>query len=186
MNGKLTKDEMFESIYRSCEEDVYRACLHLTMDEDLACEMTQQAFVNFYERFDTIEVECAKAYLISSAKHLLYNYYRKTSREWKPDENDEELQALEPTVESVEEQYFESVRRMMEKKLSDEILMDLRERHENWYEVIYRLFFLDMTHEEAAADLGITKDILYSRLHRAKLWIQKNYKENFEKVTGTA
>lgn len=183
MNGKLTKDEMFESIYKSCEKDVYRACLHLTMDHDLASDMTQQAFVNFYERFDVMEIESAKAYLISSAKYLTYNYYRRISRECSPDENDEEFQTLGLTVESVEEQYFGNIRRMMARELTDEILMNLKERHESWYEIIYRLFFRNMTHEEIAADLGITKDVLYSRLHRAKLWILKNYKENFDKIT---
>lgn len=182
MKHELTKEEMFESIYRSCEEDVYRACLHLTMEEDLACEMTQQAFVNFYERFDTLEVDSAKAYLIGSARNLVYNYYRKTRRELKLD--DEEFQKIEPTTESVEEQYFEDIRKMMIKGLTNEILMDLKECHETWYEIIYRMFFRDMTHEEIAIELGVTKEVVYSRLHRAKLWIQKNYKENFDKVTG--
>ena len=181
MKYELTKEEMFESIYRSYEEDVYRACLHLTMEEDLAREMTQQAFVNFFERFDTLEVECAKAYLIGSARNLVYNYYRKTRKEWRLD--DEEFREIEPITESVEEQYFEDIRKMMIKELTDEILMDMKECHETWYEIIYRIFFRDMTHEEIAIELGITKEVLYSRLHRAKLWIQKNYTENFDKIT---
>ena len=69
MEYKSTKEEMFESIYRSYEDDVYRACLHLAFDEDLARDMTHQAFVNFYERFDTLEIECVKAYLIRSARN---------------------------------------------------------------------------------------------------------------------
>lgn len=181
MKQELTKEEMFESIYRSYEEDVYRACLHLTMEEELASDMTQQAFMNFYERFDTLEVDSMKAYLIGSARNLVYNYYRKARREVQLD--DEEFQKIGSTIESVEEQYFKDIRRMMKKELADEILMDLKECHEKWYEVIYRIFFRDMTHEEIAIELGVTKEVVYSRLHRAKLWIQKNYKENFNKAT---
>lgn len=186
MKHEGTKEERFESIYSSYEKDVYRACLHLAMDEDIAHDMTQQAFVNFYERFETLEVECVKAYLIQSAKNLTYNYFRKINREWLPSEEDEELPALEPATESTEELYFEDVRKMMIKTLTDEIMEDLKEKHENWYVVIYRMFFLDMTHEQIAAELEVTKDVIYSRLHRAKLWIQKNYKDHIKKLTDIA
>lgn len=182
MKQELTKEEMFESIYRSYEKDVYRACLHLTMEEEMAFDMTQQAFMNCYERFDTLEVDSIKAYLIGSARNLVYNYYRKTRREVQLD--DEEFRKIEPTIESVEEQYFKDIKRMMKKELTNAILMDLKERHGKWYEVIYRIFFRNMTPEEIAVELGVTKEVVYSRLHRAKLWIQKNYKENFDKVTG--
>lgn len=186
MKHEGTKEERFESIYSSYEKDVYRACLHLAMDEDIAHDMTQQAFVNFYERFETLEVECVKAYLIQSAKNLTYNYFRKINREWLPSEEDEELPALEPATESTEELYFEDVRKMMIKTLTEEIMEDLKEKHENWYVVIYRMFFLDMTHEQIAAELEVTKDVIYSRLHRAKLWIQKNYKDHIKKLTDIA
>ena len=53
MEYESTKEEKFDSIYRSYAKDVYRACLHISQNEDLAQEMTQQAFVNFYERFET-------------------------------------------------------------------------------------------------------------------------------------
>lgn len=182
MKPKETKEEMFESIYRSYEKDVFRACLHLTMERELAREMTQQTFVNFYEHFDKVEIENVKAYLIRTARNVTYNYYRKTNRERKLDDDEDKSQTEEPTVESVEEQYFEDVRKMMRKELSGEILMDLKEQHEEWYDIIYRMFFKGMTHSEVAIELGITKDVLYSRLHRAKLWIQKNYREDFEKV----
>lgn len=186
MKHEATKEEKFESIYRAYEKDVYRACLHITMDEELARDMTQQAFVNFYERFETLKVECVKAYLIQSAKNLMYNYFRKTDREWFPSEEDKELPEFEPVTESTEELYFEDVRKMMIKTLTDEIMEDLKENHENWYVIIYRIFFLDMTHEEIAAELELTKDVIYSRLHRAKLWIQKNYKNHIKKLTDTA
>ena len=105
---------------------------------------------------------------------------------WVPSEEDEELSVLEPAIESTEELYFEDVRKMMIKTLTDEIMEDLKENHENWYVVLHRMFFLDMTHEEIAAELGLTKDVIYSRLHRAKLWIQKNYKNHIKKLTDTA
>ena len=61
MEQKMTKDEMFDSIYRSCAVEVYNACLRVAKSEDLAQEMTQQAFVNFYERFEKVNPESAKS-----------------------------------------------------------------------------------------------------------------------------
>lgn len=186
MEYESTKEERFESIYRSYEADVYRACLHLAQDEYLAEEMTQQAFVNFYERFDTLEIECVKGYLIQSAKNLIYNYYRDTQKEWKPDEEEEELLEMNLITGSVEDQYFDEMKKALAKELTDEILAGLKEHNEGWYDMIYKMFILDMSHEEISQELGVTKEVLYSRLHRAKLWIQKNYKENFKKITDTA
>lgn len=186
MECKSTKDEKFEDIYQSYFKDVYRACLHLTEgDEVLAADMTQQAFVNFYERFETTKVECAKAYLIRSARNLLYNHYRDTRREWMPTEEEEGVLETTLYAEGVEEQYFEDVQRILAKELSDEIMNDLKAHHEPWYEILHMLIFLEMSHDKIAEKLEITKDVLYSRLHRAKLWIQKNYRENFDKMTDT-
>ena len=106
--------------------------------------------------------------------------------EWKPTEEEEGVLESILVTEGVEESYFEDVQKSLAKELSDEIMEDLKENHENWYVVLHRMFFLDMTHEEIAAELGLTKDVIYSRLHRAKLWIQKNYKNHIKKLTDTA
>ncbi len=185
MDNKLTKEERFEKIYKSCANEVYRVCRHLTADDDLAQEIAQQAFVNFYERIDTLDMEYAKAYIIRSARNLMYNYYRDTKKE-QTSTDDEDVQIEEPIGESVEEQYFEEIRRNMVGEFTSEILADLKENHENWYEVINMIFFKDMNHDAVAENLGITKEVLYSRLHRAKMWIRKNYGNEFKKLTDKA
>lgn len=186
MEQKSTKEEKFESIYRVYEKEVYRACLHISYNEDLAQEMTQQAFVNFYERMDRVKEECAKAYLVRSARNLMYNYFRDTKREMGIEEDDDDKEENPPQIDlamdSVEDQYFEELQKSMKTDLTNEILAQLKEHHETWYEIIYKLFFLEMSHDEIADGLNVTKEVLYSRLHRAKLWIQKNYKENFDKI----
>ena len=186
MECKSTKDEMFEDIYMRYQKDVYRTCLHLSGDEALAADMTQQAFVNFYERFETTKVECVKAYLTRSARNLLINYFRDTQKEWKPTEEEEGVLESILVTEGVEESYFEDVQKSLAKELSDEIMEDLKAHHQTWYEILHMLIFLEMNHDEIAEILEITKDVLYSRLHRAKLWIQKNYKESFDKMTEKA
>ena len=183
MNDKLTKEKEFERIYEMCKNEVYRVCRYLTTDDDLAQEIAQQAFVNFYERMDTLDMTYAKAYIIRSARNLMYNYYRDTKKEMKGDDEEEEAQASEPIMGSVEDQYFEEMRKNMVGKFTAELLTDLKENHTTWYEVIYMIFYLDMKHEEVADKLGLTKEVLYSRLHRAKIWIRKNYEKEYKKMT---
>ena len=182
MKHKSEKDERFDSIYRTYAEDVYRACLYLSRNEDLAQEVTQQAFVNFYERFEKTKPECVKAYLIRAAQNLMKNYYRDNK---KFAENDDEGNVAIPenlATESVEEQYFQEDARMVKQKLTEEILADLKESHEGWYEILHMMYLQDMDHDQIAAKLDITKDVLYSRLRRAKVWVQKKYKIEFENI----
>ncbi len=183
MNDKRTKDEKFESIYTSCADDVYRACRHLTTDDSLAQDMAQQAFLNFYERMDKLDLEYAKAYIIRAARNLLYNYYRDTKKEQMSDGEDEEFKSAEPIIGSVEDGYFEEMKRSMMGNFTREILEDLKENHQVWYEVILMICIQDMHHEEVARKLNITKDVLYSRLHRAKLWIRKKYGDKLKEIT---
>lgn len=182
MEQKLTKDEMFDSIYRSCAVEVFHVCLHIAKDEELAEEMTQQAFVNFYERLETVNLECARAYIVRSAKNLLFNYYRDTKREVQDDWGAEVLPAKEQATESIEDDYFRKEKEASDEKFSARILADLQKNRPNWYNIIHRMFYLDMSHDEIAEDLGVTKEVLYSRLRRAKVWLRKRYEDEFENM----
>lgn len=182
MEQKLTKDEMFDSIYRSCAIDVFHVCLYIAKDEELAEEMTQQAFVNFYERFESVKLECARAYIVRSAKNLLLNYYRDTKREVQDDWDAKVLPSKEQVTESIEEDYLRREKEASEEKFSAKILADLQKNRPNWYDIIYRIFYLDMSHDEIAEEMGITKEVLYSRLRRAKVWLRKRYEEEFEDI----
>lgn len=177
---KLTKDEMFDNIYRSYAVEVFHACLYMAKDVELAEEMTQQAFVNFYERFETVKLECAKTYIVRSAKNLLSNYYRDTKREVQDEWGAEVLPAKEQATESIEDDYFRKEKEASDEEFSARILADLQENRPNWYDIIHRMFYLGMSHDEIAEELGVTKDVLYSRLRRAKVWLRKRYEDEFE------
>lgn len=179
---KSTKEEMFDSIYREHAEDVYRACLYMSKNEDLAQEMTQQAFVNYYERFEKTKPECIKAYLIQSAKNLIKNYYRDNKKIVENDEEGEMPEAESLVVEGVEEQYIEDETREIKRRLTDEILRDVKEYNEGWYNILYMLYFEDKSYTDIMSELNVEKDVMYSRIRRAKAWIQKKYKLQFENM----
>ena len=175
MEFKSTKEELFDGIYRAYVEDVYKACLYMTKNEDLSQEMTQQAFVNYYERFEKVKPDYIKAYLVQSAKNLIKNYYRDNSKFVENDENGDIPISENLTCESVEDQYIDREKREAKQKLTREILADLKRGHKNWYDILYMKYFQDMDYDEIAIELGVTKDVLYSRIRRTKRWLQEKY-----------
>lgn len=182
MKHKSTKEESFDSIYESYAVDVYHACLYLTSDESLAEEMTQQAFVNFYESKEEVKPECVRAYLIRAARNLIFNYYRHAKYETLEEKDDDETTKREPATASLEEDYIRDFCKELEAELSADILADLKEHHDGWYQIMHMMFYEEKSHDTIAAELGITKEILYSRLHRAKLWIRKKYETRFQNI----
>lgn len=179
MEYKSKKEELFDNIFRMYVEDVYHACLYVSRNEDLAQEVTQQAFVNFYERFEEVKPECVKAYLIRAARNLMNNYYRDHKKFVENDENGE-LPGTEKLIEeSVEERYIAAEEQEARTDLLKRILEELKENHEGWYDVIYRLYVQEMDSDAIAEELNVSKDVIYTRTRRAKTWIKKNYQIDF-------
>ena len=180
MKYKEKSEDSFDSIYLRYTEDVYRACLYLCRNEDLAQEVTQQAFINFYERFDEVKPECLKAYLIRAARNLMSNYYREHSKFVENDENGD-LPIMENLIEeSVEDKYVRTEERTAKRKLLDEILTNLKQNHKNWYDFFYAYYIQEKDYDEIATELDVTKDVLYSRARRAKEWIRNKYQVEFD------
>lgn len=73
MKHRLTKEEKFDKIYESYADDIYKVCLHYLKDKELAKEIMQQTFLEFYDYFENVEQEYTRAYLIHTAKDLIDN-----------------------------------------------------------------------------------------------------------------
>ena len=63
---KTTKEEKFGVLYQLYIKDIYKVCLHLTMNEEQAQEIAKQTFVNFYEHFENVSSDCVFSYCVSS------------------------------------------------------------------------------------------------------------------------
>lgn len=71
MEYRSRKEEEFDNIYRLYANDIYRVCLHFTRDEDLAQDIMQRVFVEFYDYFETVSPDCVFAYLVRAVKNLV-------------------------------------------------------------------------------------------------------------------
>ena len=166
--------EKFETIYRACKDDVYKVCLYFTKDANVAQEMAQQTFFNFYKHIDQVEVERARGYLVRTARNLCFNYTR--------DQKHEELHEGTATIVSVEEIFFRNEHKKQKELFTKSILERLKVENEDWYTAVNLLYCLGKPHEVVADEMGISKDALYSLVYRAKKWIRKVYEEKYEEI----
>ena len=114
MKYESTKEEVFDSIYRSYSDEIYRVVRLVVNDWDLAYDMTHQAFLNFYKRMDEVDIkpECYKHYIMNAAVNLARNYLRSMKRETSMELAVENDKVSHPSFieESIEERYFKETR----------------------------------------------------------------------------
>lgn len=75
------KEEKFDAIYRAYADDIYRVCVYFVKDEDVAQEIAQRTFVDFYEHFENVNPDYMFAYLVRTAKDLVYSYQKDSEKE---------------------------------------------------------------------------------------------------------
>ena len=181
MEHEIGKEETFESIYRTYETCIYRLCLSLTRNEEDAKELSQRTFFEFYLRMDNINLELAGAYLSRTAKNLAYNMTRDNRR--RAYEELEELDESTYATMSVEDAYIEKEEKAEKNGFGDSILDHVQKKNPSWHQVLFMAYCLNMSQIEIAHELGISKEVVYSRIHRAKEWLLKNYKEEYDKLS---
>lgn len=184
MNYRNSKEERFDSIYKAYADQVYRIGLYYTKDAYVAQEISQKVFINFYKHFDDIRKDGIRSYLIRSAQNLSYNWYRDNKRAREQVEITEVMDSVEmsESIMSVEEAYLEKDRKEAFELLKNSIFQRLHEENETWYEAVMLVYCMEKPHEQVAEELGISKDVLYSRLYRARKWIQKNFKKEYSNL----
>ena len=176
-----SKEERFEVIYNKYQHEVYRISLYYTKDEYEAQDITQKVFYKVYEHFDEINLESVKAYMFRAARNLSYNWLRDRKRELEGD-TERTLPNDSLFLPGPEEYYlrYESLRE--EGAFFSAIMLQLQQENEMWYDILNYIYCLEMSHDDAARMLGISKSVLYSKLYRAKQWIHKRYKEEYDKL----
>lgn len=165
----MNKTEAFTEMYQRYSDLVVKSVVAQTKDVDLANEICQNVFMSYYQNMDRIEVKFIKTWLLEVTKNQLIDYWRKASTR-KEILIEEDSGTIPEKIShfSVEKQYYD-------KMLICEILEDLKETNEKWYEVIECVCIRQMEHEEAAKYLNIGPVVLRSRLYRARNHIIRKY-----------
>ncbi len=141
-------------LYERHGRAVFTVALRALGDRSLAEEVVQQTFLQAWRAARTFDVERDPApWLYAIARRVAVDTYRRERRHREDRTDEVEIVALPPSFEGLWEAW--EVRSAVD-RLSDE------ER-----EVIKATHFLGMTHEQAAATLGVPVGTVKSRSHRA-------------------
>lgn len=180
MNQK-EKNVVFERIYRENLHDMYKVALYYTLHEQAAAEITQKAFYNLFLHIEEVNLETVRAYLGRTIRNMTYNWTRdnKIAKEGNIEDYYEELM-----IESLEEIIIRKEEKEIAWQLASNIMAALFIKNQRWYEVIFLVYYLEIPQEEVAREEGVAKDVISSRLYRAKQWIRQNFQEQYDEAMG--
>lgn len=181
MEHKRIKEARFENIYRTFQNDVYKISLYYTKDEHIAQDIAQKVFYQFYLHMDNVNMDSVRAYLLRSSRNLSYNWLRDTKREV----NGEYLDVIpEEDVPhySTEDEYIRDEQTRERKEFVAMLMERLREENESWYDIVNLIYCLEKPHDEVAKELGMSRDVLYNKLYRAKKWMRKKFEDEYKNL----
>lgn len=175
------KGEKFEEVYRTYRNDVYRTSLYYIKDPDVAQDITQNVFYYFYCHFDNVNPDSIRAYLLRSCRNLSYNWLRDNKRQVGGDYIDNMPEENIPQY-SVEDQYIRQEQDVSNREFIGRIMEELREENPSWYHILNLIYCLEKSHEDVCDELNMTRDVLYSKLYRAKRWIRKKFENEYREL----
>lgn len=172
----MKRNERFEICFREYRNLMMRIVMDRTGDYQAAQEICQHVFMMFYKNMDKVAPGMAKAWLIRCTQNACIDYLRNSMvrKEVLSDISLSEAGNILPSESS--DPCEESV---INQELAGEILRDVREVNERWYEVLMLHCIQGMTHEEAAEALHISRTVLRARLYRARAYVRKHYGKDY-------
>lgn len=181
MEHNKTKEEKFEEIYRTFQNDVYRISLYYTKDSHTAQDISQKVFYQFYLHFENVNIGSVRAYLIRSARNLSFNWIRDRKREVHGEYLDVIPEEDVPHYSS-EDEYIKEEQERETKEFVGILMERLREENESWYNIVNLIYCMEKPHDEVAKELGMTREVLYNKLYRAKKWLRKKFEDEYKKL----
>lgn len=183
MEYRSRKEERFKSIYEAYSDDVFKISMYYTKDYEVSQEIAQNVFFKLYQHMDHVELDRIQPWLVRTTRNMVYNHSR-DSRYEMLGEVIEVVMEKEGTEISLEEKYIRNERRKEVCALGKSILGRLYVEHRGWYEALTLVYCLEKSQSDAADELGITLEVLHSRLYRAKQWIRKNYEKKYREASN--
>lgn len=162
----------FICIYNQYRNLVMDTAFQVLKDYYLAQDVCQEVFLKLTkDRLEMLKTPVeVKRYLRTVAYHRAIDYYRQRNRR-------SEISLYEDkeivTEMSIEEQLDNA-------NFASALFHELEKKNPEWYYIVVHMGLYDETPERVARDMGITIGLLRSKYHRAKQWICKKYRSEYD------
>ncbi|MCD7819608.1 MAG: sigma-70 family RNA polymerase sigma factor [Lachnospiraceae bacterium] len=166
----------FEGCFQKYQNLIMRIVMDRTSDYQLAQEILQQVFCEFYVHLDEVKPEAEKAWLIRCTRNAVVDYLRGKQR-WK--ELLADISVTEAGNLLVDEPVEIWEERMILQEFTEQIFCELKNVNVQWYEAMELCFLEELSYAEAAELLGVSMTVLRSRICRARAYIRKKFWDDY-------
>lgn len=172
------KEKKFTQVFNKYNKLIRKVVLDRTGDWNLAEEVCQQVFLNYFQNMDNLENDMIQPWLMHCAKNMVRDYYRKQ----KIRNNFKSVEMLSD-IEIIRRDNTERlIKNMVGSQLMNSIMEELYEYKREWHDIIEAVCIFEMSYEEAAKRLGMKTETLRAKLFRARKYIRKKFGEEYEKL----
>lgn len=172
--------ELIELCINEYGDDIYRFCCFLTGSRNLADDLYQECFLKAIENTKSIASTDAKNFLIGIAANLWKNQWRKEKRRQKiiaPIEFNGDYMSDQTVINhtSYEHDPLDTCITLETNTMVAKVVNALPEK----YRIIVLMYYsVDMSTQQIADELQLSKGTVTSRLKRARGKIKKSLEEN--------
>ncbi len=177
MEQKSTKRKRWDDAYSRYVDKLYRVLYKYAEEDRFLDDVVHDTFLDYYDNMDKIEDDMIFVWLSHVAINSLKSLYRREGKCLLNSSYASALREEEQEVPSAEDEYLEKDMCREIRKFRRDILDKLKEENPLWHEVIMKMCVMGMTAKEVAREQGVSNYVIYARLHRARDWIKKSYKE---------
>ena len=174
----MNAEEKFREIYEEYKNMILKIVYDRTGDYHIAQDICQETFARLYGYQTDINLDMVKGWLIVVASHLTSDYKKKASsrREVPTDiSRDGDDCALE-------EEVARHLERAEHRRLCGHVLKALREKNEDWYDVLMLVEYLGVPRKAVAKKRGVSLSMIDYYLRKAKKWMKDNFQKEYDEL----
>nr|WP_090886036.1 sigma-70 family RNA polymerase sigma factor [Evansella caseinilytica] len=164
-------DHAFRILIETYRGLIYKAVYGVLRNEKDAEDAVQEVFLKIYSSLPKYHGKGLKSWMIRIAVNHAIDMKRKRDRRREEIIDDVEIRSLPSTMESVE---GEIIHREMRQYIHGRI----HELPENYRNVVFGYYIKEKSLQQLAAEERINEKSVRVKLHRARKWMKKRWKED--------
>lgn len=172
--NKESFDDIYNKYYRLALKGAFKVC----KDHSLAQDICQEVFFEYYRKSENLEDNMVKPWMLVNTTRRAIDFMRKSYYKKEVVTCSEEIAEFVSDYGNLEVGLREEELRQF--RLT--IFTQLKKKNPLWYELITRVTVEQENPEKVADELGITIGNLRTKIHRAKLWISKQFQKEYESL----